>query len=87
MKSQIAKQGNILTVKGQGGVVPTPDLPLNSQNALINGKTDASISKAKSVSTGQGNIVPARGVKIAKNGEVISLINGFKTPSFRTILD
>lgn len=70
-REDIAKQGNSLTIKGQGGIVPAPDLPLNSHNALINGKTDAPIySKTQSVFTSLGNIVPARGVKVAKNGQV-----------------
>jgi len=69
-REEIAKQGNVLTVKGQGGITPAPDLPLNSQNALIDGKINAPVSEVQSVSTSLGNIIPARGVRVAKNGQV-----------------
>ena len=68
---EVAAQGG-LTIGGKGGIVPAPDLPLSSQNALVNGETSASESReVQSVATSYGKIVPARGVEINADGEVI----------------
>ena len=67
---EVAAQGG-LTIKGKGGVVPAPDLPLSSQNASIDGDSSTAYPQAQSVSTGYGEIVPARGVKVSEDGEVI----------------
>ena len=65
-----AKNG--LNITGKGGILPAPDLPLDSQNILIEGKSNDSVSAIpKAIETSQGKLQPARGVKITKNGEII----------------
>ena len=58
---------NSFVVLGKGGIPATPDLPFDSQN--ISGKEVSSDSS--SVETSQGKIQPARGIKIAENGDTI----------------
>ena len=72
-REEIAEKGNGFTIKGKGGIVPAPDLPLSSLNVLIDGDSTsiASETQAKSVSTSYGDIVPARGVEVTEDGQVI----------------
>ena len=62
-----AKNG--LAIAGKGGVIASPDLPLNSQNIIIGEKTNSTIPQA--VETSQGKIQPARGVEVTESGDVI----------------
>ncbi|MGL5792970.1 MAG: filamentous hemagglutinin N-terminal domain-containing protein, partial [Waterburya sp.] len=62
---------NSLIVRGKGGIPATPDQPLTSQNLIIDGQyTDATYITPQPVKTSQGMIQLARGIKIAKNGQV-----------------
>ncbi len=66
-----------LTVKGKGGVPPAPDLPLNSQTIMVNGKdvttetNQAQYHEIKPIPTSHGDILPAQGVVVTKDGRVI----------------
>ncbi|MGL5942631.1 MAG: filamentous hemagglutinin N-terminal domain-containing protein [Waterburya sp.] len=62
---------NSLIVRGKGGIPATPVQPLTSQNLIIDGQyTDATYITPQPVKTSQGMIQLARGIKIAKNGQV-----------------
>ena len=67
-REAIAK--NSLAIVGRGGVTTAPDLPLSSQNILVNEETD-STSVPQPVETSQGKIQPARGIEVTKSGEVM----------------
>jgi filamentous hemagglutinin family protein len=60
-----------LTIKGKGGIPPAPDLPLNSQNILINDEINPTSTIPEPIETSQGKIQPARGIKVTKDGRVI----------------
>ena len=62
---------NDLTIKGRGGISPSPDLPLNSQNIFINGETNPISAIPQPIETSQGKIQPARGIKVTKSGKII----------------
>lgn len=70
-RQNAAKNG--LTVKGKGGIIPAPDLPLNSQNITINGEPAAIApnSQYQPISTSYGDIMPARGAVKTEDGQVI----------------
>ena len=60
------------TISGKGGVPPSPELPLSSQNILINGEISASRSTIpQPIQTSQGEIQPARGIKVTESGGII----------------
>ena len=70
-RESAAKNG--LTIEGKGGIPPTPDLPLTSQNIFI-GYYEAendSTSIPQAIETSKGKIQPARGIEVNKSGEVI----------------
>ena len=60
---------NSFTIKGKGGVVPDPALPLNSLNP-VNSETDAASDIPAPIETASGKIQLARGIEITESGEV-----------------
>lgn len=60
---------NGLIVTGRGGVQPSPDLPLSSQTIVDNGENAA--TKIAPVHTSQGDIIPAQGIIVTKDGRLI----------------
>jgi filamentous hemagglutinin family protein len=62
---------NSLIVKGKGGIPATPDQPLTSQNLIIDGEINSASAIPEPVKTSQGMIQLARGIKVAKDGDVI----------------
>ena len=62
---------NELNITGKGGIPPAPELPLDSRNIFIDGETNNDPVIPKPIETSQGKIQPARGVKIAKSGDII----------------
>ena len=60
-----------LTIEGQGGIPPEPGRPLESHSILVNGQTNTTFSIPAPIETALGKIQPARGVKIAENGDII----------------
>ena len=68
-RETLAKNG--FTIKGKGGILPAPDLPLDSQNIAINGEFNSASSIPKPIETSQGKIQPARGIRVTESGEVI----------------
>ncbi|MEL6442365.1 MAG: filamentous hemagglutinin N-terminal domain-containing protein [Cyanobacteria bacterium J06621_8] len=61
---------NSLVISGQGGVPDAPDMPLNSENIIVDGDI-ASSDLPQSIETSKGNILPARGIKVSDKGEII----------------
>ena len=62
---------NSFTIKGKGGVPPFPELPLSSQNILINGEsTNSTSATPQPIETSQGKIQPARGIKVSEDGKI-----------------
>ena len=82
-----AKNG--LIVKGKGGVPPAPDLPLNSQTIMVNGKDTATeinqtqYPEIKPIPTSQGDIFPAQGIVVTEDGKVI--LTAYRTDDSSTI--
>ena len=72
---------NVLIVKGRGGIPPTPDLPLTSQNIIINGELTAIPPdySVQPISTSYGDIIPARGVIKTEEGQII--LTAYRTNS------
>ena len=69
-RDRAAKNG--LTVSGKGGIIADPALPLNSLNTTVNGETNpTSTVPSPIIKTSQGEIQPAKGIKVTKSGEVI----------------
>ena len=69
-RESAAKNG--FTIKGKGGIPPTPDLPLDSRNISIEGDRLNSISAVpEAIETSRGKIQPARGIKTTDSGDVI----------------
>ncbi|MEM9506404.1 MAG: filamentous hemagglutinin N-terminal domain-containing protein [Cyanobacteria bacterium P01_E01_bin.35] len=67
---QISAQSRLI-VNGKGGILPAPDLPLNSLNIFVSDQStinDATIPPA--VITSSGKIQPARGVRVNDSGEI-----------------
>ncbi|MGL4884380.1 MAG: filamentous hemagglutinin N-terminal domain-containing protein, partial [Waterburya sp.] len=63
---------NNLIINGKGGIPPTPDLPLTSQNTIAIGQyTDDTYTTPEPIETSQGKIQLARGIKVSKDGGVI----------------
>ena len=61
---------NNLIVKGRGGIIAEPGLPLDSSN-IIGANADATSAIPKPIETAQGEIQPARGIKVTESGEII----------------
>ena len=60
------------TISGKGGIPPSPELPLSSQNIVINGEISSSRSTIpQPIQTSQGEIQPARGIKVTESGGII----------------
>jgi len=62
---------NSFIITGKGGVSPLPDAPLNSANTIVDGQVDNVSTIPQAIATNQGKIQPARGIKVAHNGEII----------------
>ena len=62
-----------LTINGKGGIPAAPDLPLNSQNiAIESSSSNSNVSASpQPITTSQGKIQPARGIKVTESGEVV----------------
>jgi len=71
--ANIAKtKKNSLTVAGKGGVPISPESPLNSESIIVEGSTaDIASAVENPITTNYGQVVPARGVKITKDGDII----------------
>ncbi len=84
--------GNNLVVTGKGGIPPEPIEPLVSDSIHVNGETTQAASPQpatiKPIKTSKGNIIPAQGVEIRENGEVILTAyptsNNSRTPQIPT---
>ncbi|MDJ0589078.1 MAG: hypothetical protein QNJ72_03655 [Pleurocapsa sp. MO_226.B13] len=67
-----ALANNGLTIKGKGGIPPTPDSPLDSHNITIDDRDSQNTSSIpQPIETSKGKIQPAMGVKVTKSGEII----------------
>ena len=79
---------NGLTVKSKGGVPPAPDLPLNSETIMVNGKDTGTeiiqtqYPEIKPIPTSQGDIFPAQGIVVTEDGKVI--LTAYRTDSHTT---
>jgi filamentous hemagglutinin family protein len=62
---------NGLAIAGKGGVTPTPDAPLNSENIISPEQNPAAYAIPEPIETSQGKIQPARGIKVTKSGNII----------------
>ena len=67
-----------LTISGRGGVPPAPDLPLTSTNIIESDGLDPATDLPEPIKTSQGDIQPARGIKVTEEG--ISLV-AYRTDS------
>lgn len=62
---------NSFTIRGKGGIPQAPELPLSSQNIVINGESVNNISATpQPIETSQGKIQPARGIKVSEDGKI-----------------
>ncbi|MEM8720112.1 MAG: filamentous hemagglutinin N-terminal domain-containing protein [Cyanobacteria bacterium P01_G01_bin.39] len=57
-------------IDGKGGILPTPDAPMNSEIITVDGATEANSSQGYAIPTGIGDIVPARGVIKRPDGSI-----------------
>ena len=62
---------NSFTIKGKGGIPNEPGLPLDSHNISVNGETNSTSAIPQPIATSQGEIQPARGIKVTKDGGII----------------
>jgi large exoprotein involved in heme utilization and adhesion len=62
---------NGLAIAGKGGVTPTPDAPLNSENIISPEQNPAAFAIPEPIETSQGKIQPARGIRVTKSGNII----------------
>nr|WP_263858132.1 filamentous hemagglutinin N-terminal domain-containing protein [Waterburya agarophytonicola] len=63
---------NSFTIKGKGGIIPLPGLPLNSAGVIVDGEVDETVfAIPQPITTSQGEIQPARGIQVTEKGEVI----------------
>jgi filamentous hemagglutinin family protein len=63
------KANNGLAIAGRGGVSPTPDNPLNSEN--ISNQNPAQATIPEPLETSQGKIQPAMGIKVTESGKIV----------------
>ena len=61
---------NNFVIKGRGGTIPEPSLPLNSQNIYVNSEANSTSAIPEPVETSQGRIQPARGIKVTEDGKI-----------------
>ncbi|MGL5943458.1 MAG: hypothetical protein ACRC2S_24445 [Waterburya sp.] len=59
------------TKSGKGGVPPTPEEPLTSQNLTINGEITSASAIPEPIKTSRGKIQLARGIKFTEDGRII----------------
>ena len=59
-----------LVISGKGGIPPKPELPLNSLNIYVNGESDSASAIPAPITTAQGKVQPARGIKVTNSGEI-----------------
>lgn len=71
--AKIAKtKKNSLTVAGKGGIPRSPESPLNSESIIVDGSTaDIASAVEQPIMPNNRQLVPARGVKITKDGNII----------------
>jgi filamentous hemagglutinin family protein len=62
---------NGLAIAGKGGVTPTPDAPLNSENIINSEQNPAAFAIPEPIETSQGKIQPARGMTVTKSGHIV----------------
>jgi filamentous hemagglutinin family protein len=62
---------NGLAIAGKGGVTPTPDAPLNSENIISPEQNPAAFAIPEPIETSKGKIQPARGITVTKSGHII----------------
>jgi filamentous hemagglutinin family protein len=62
---------NGLAIAGKGGVTPTPDAPLNSENIISSEQNPAAWAIPEPIETSQGKIQPARGITVTKSGHIV----------------
>ena len=64
---------NSFTIKGKGGIPATPELPLSSDNINIESdRTNPTSTIPEPVETSKGKIQPARGIKVTKDGIILT---------------
>ena len=61
---------NRLIIDGKGGMSPTPIEPLNSEHLLTLDNKDLAIQSETAIATADGNISPARGVVVDRQGKI-----------------
>ena len=61
---------NALTIKGKGGIIPDPALPLNSFNITANGEPDSTSAIPAPIETSKGKIQLARGIEVTESGAI-----------------
>ena len=62
---------NSFVVKGKGSIPASPTSSLDSRNIIINNEISHSYAIPQPITTSQGKIQPARGIKITKSGDLI----------------
>ncbi|MEL6496249.1 MAG: hypothetical protein AAFQ41_14170, partial [Cyanobacteria bacterium J06623_7] len=62
---------NSFTLSGKGGIPPAPDLPLDSQHIISNDTAASTPTIPPAIVTSQGNIQPARGIKVTASGVIM----------------
>ena len=68
---EIAAQGSF-TIKGKGGIVPEPILPLDALNVYTDGEAETEAAVPEALETSQGKIQPARGIRVTQEGIVLT---------------
>ncbi|MEM7593691.1 MAG: filamentous hemagglutinin N-terminal domain-containing protein [Cyanobacteria bacterium P01_A01_bin.83] len=69
-------------INGKGGTPPLPDAPMNSEMITVDGTT-ANSSQGYAISTGIGDIIPARGVIKRPDGSIVLTATPVKGNSSR----
>ncbi|MEN9565586.1 MAG: hypothetical protein RLZZ69_782, partial [Cyanobacteriota bacterium] len=62
---------NGLAIAGKGGVTPSPDTPLNSENLISPEQNPAAFAIPEPIETSQGKIQPARGITVTESGHIV----------------
>jgi filamentous hemagglutinin family protein len=65
------KVNNGLAIAGKGGITPTPDAILNSDNIITSNESSGTSAIPEPIETSQGKIQPARGIMVTKSGKII----------------
>ena len=71
-QADLSGEANTLVIEGRGGAV-SPDEPLTSTATLPEDEAAprSGSSKIQSFKTSRGEIIPARGAKVTKDGQII----------------